>query len=88
MGNGALPNGLSYRAHPRLYLRDISLGCRIGLLSEQSGHGPTCCRLNSVGNDPERYFATVNFRVAKGKGWNLRGTRGGDRSLSAMRPQL
>src|ERR1700720_4107818 len=23
MGNGALPNGLSYRAHPRLYLSDI-----------------------------------------------------------------
>ena len=35
-----------------LALRDISLGCRIGSLSEQSGHGPTCCRLNSVGNDP------------------------------------
>jgi hypothetical protein len=35
-------------------LRDISLGCRIGSLSEQSGPGPTCCRLNSVGNDPKR----------------------------------
>ena len=68
MGNGALPNGLSYRAHPQLYLRDISLGCRIGSLSEQSGHGPTCCRLNSVANDPERHFATVNCRVAKGRG--------------------
>jgi hypothetical protein len=43
-----------------LALRDISLGCRIGSLSEQSGHGPTCCRLNSVGNDPQRTFATVS----------------------------
>src|SRR5260370_40511017 len=37
-----------------LALRDISLGCRIASLSEQSGHGPTCCRLNSVANDPKR----------------------------------
>jgi hypothetical protein len=25
---------------PELALRDISLGCRIGSLSEESGHGP------------------------------------------------
>jgi hypothetical protein len=28
MGNGALPNGPSYRAHPRLYHRDNSLRYR------------------------------------------------------------
>ncbi len=25
MGNGALPNGLSYRAHPRLYRSDMPM---------------------------------------------------------------
>jgi hypothetical protein len=40
-----------------LALRDISLGCRIGSLSEQSRHGPTCCQLNSVANDPKATLA-------------------------------
>jgi putative ABC transport system substrate-binding protein len=45
-------------------LRDISLGCRIGSLSEQSGHGPTCCRLNSVGNDPKRTLAPLSASLS------------------------
>jgi hypothetical protein len=32
--------------------RDISQRCRLWSLSEQSGHGPTCRRLNSVAVDP------------------------------------
>jgi hypothetical protein len=34
-------------------------------LSEQSGHGWTCCWLGSVANDPQRHFSTVNCRIAK-----------------------
>ena len=33
MGNGALPNGPSYRAHPRLYLSGRGLSARPGQLS-------------------------------------------------------
>ena len=36
-----------------LALRDISLGRRIRSLSEQSGHGSTCCWLDPVANDPK-----------------------------------
>ena len=39
MGNGALPNGPSYRAHPRLYLKGPSTyACQCLLI----GHDQTC----------------------------------------------
>jgi hypothetical protein len=34
--------------------RDISLCCRIWLLSGHSGHGWTCCWLDPVANDPKQ----------------------------------
>jgi hypothetical protein len=39
MGNGALPNGPSYRAHTRLYLLVVSLRCKkYGCFPGYSGH--------------------------------------------------
>jgi hypothetical protein len=35
-------------------------------LSGDAGHGPTCCRLAPVANDPDRLFTTGNWRIAKG----------------------
>ena len=34
MGNGVMPNGLSYRAHPRLYLKRPAVAPAEGLLTE------------------------------------------------------
>ena len=47
--------------------RVISARCRIWSLMGHSGHGPTCCWLDPVANDPSRRrFATANYRIAKG----------------------
>jgi hypothetical protein len=34
MGNGALPHGPSYRAHPRLYLKSPAVAMAEGLFAE------------------------------------------------------
>src|SRR6266566_2658809 len=55
MGNGALPNGPSYRAHPRLYLKGPSTyACQCLLI----GHDQTCRgRALTAEFDPERKLA-------------------------------
>jgi hypothetical protein len=51
MGNGALPHGPSYRAHPRLYHRVDSLRCEG---SDAIGAKRTCREGRSDEDDPLR----------------------------------
>src|SRR5215831_1383985 len=57
MGNGALPHGPSYRAHPRLAHRDVSLRCTDWVAIGGIADMPRASRAGRFGeNDPTWTF--------------------------------
>jgi hypothetical protein len=54
MGNGVMPNGLSDRAHPRLYLKRPAVAPTEGLLTEALLKHEGAVRTDAI--DPKRKF--------------------------------
>jgi hypothetical protein len=54
------------------------LGCRIGSLSEQSGHGPTCCWLDPVANDPSRTWQHLLLQLEQSGMLQVKNVMGGN----------
>jgi hypothetical protein len=62
MGNGALPHGPSYRAHPRLYLNRPSARPPEGLLTEMLRK-----HIRAVADRRPWHYPAVRYKAASGR---------------------
>jgi hypothetical protein len=66
MGNGALPNGPSYRAHPRLYLFRTSLDVSLeSVMHSKADLTNVAGQLRFMSTRPSRKLSDMSFELSK-----------------------